>query len=492
MMKTIQTFTKGCAGGLLCLLVLAGCANNLLEDTPASPPAEAGMGRLTISLTGTGAGQRERTLLPTVPQSFSKYELDFTPPIGQEGIPTVSLTGGSASHSMTLSAGIWTITARAYLRIQGVDGISDGDYVAARGSVWVVVSSSSPVSETIDLRGGVDQGEGVFSYDIKLPPDLDAASLEIIGLDGNTVKTVDLQTAAAGSFALDSGYYVFRTSRTKGAAVRVQAEIVHIYEGWTTEAGGPEYDFTAPLNSAAELMEFLSAQPDNDAASPYPVALSGLNLETDFEKDDDPLGLLYGALGGKYVTLDLSACTGASIPGTSDTAASGRPDKDKLVSVILPDSLTTIGDYTFYNCTSLEAIDLPDSLTAIGVEAFRGCTSLEAIDLPDSLTAIGVGAFRGCISLEAIDLPDSLTTIEWYAFQDCTSLAVIDLPDSPSLTTIGEYAFEGCTSLEAIDLPDSLTTIGYSAFYGCTSLEAIDLPDSPPPSASTPSTAVQP
>jgi hypothetical protein len=110
------------------------------------------MGQLTIALTGTGDIGGERTLVPTAPESFSKYELVFTPESGQPGVPTVTLTEGT-SHSLTLPAESWTITALAYIRIQGVEGITDGDYAAARGSKAVTISSSAAVNETIDLRG---------------------------------------------------------------------------------------------------------------------------------------------------------------------------------------------------------------------------------------------------------------------------------------------------------------------------------------------------
>jgi hypothetical protein len=257
----------------------------------------------------------------------------------------------------------------------------------------------------------------------------------------------------------------------------VRAEVVHIYTALTTEAAGPGYDFTTiHANNIAEIQRLLSTQPTNTTGSPYTVVLGGgFDLEKDFIKDDDPLGLLYEALDGKYVNLDLSAC-GGGLPGITLDTVNNRPNKDRIVSLTLPDTLTSIGEYAFFGCTSLAAVDLPDSLASIGDNAFSGCTSLAAVDLPDSLTEIGDNAFRICTSLAAIDLPDSLTSIGRDAFSYCTSLAAIDLPDN--LTSIGEYAFYYCMSLASIGLPDALTEIGGSAFESCTSLASIDLPDS--------------
>jgi hypothetical protein len=462
-MKHLHARIKRVISSLLGLLVLAGCPNGLVNppETEVTPHGE--MGQLTISLTGISINQGERTLFPGVPVSFSKYELVFTPTSGQKPVDPVPLIDG-ISHSLSLPEGTWTITALAYVQIQGVEGIEQGDYVAARGSVDVTVSASSPVNKIIDLHGGVDQGKGVFSYDIKIPEDLDSATLEILSLGGSLVKSVNLKTDTSGSFALDSGYYLLKVSRVKGENATGWAEVVHIYTALTTEAGGPGYDFTG-FSSAAEMLGWLGSQPANTADSPYTVALSGLDLAKDLHKGDDPLGLLYEALDGKYVSLDMSAC-GGDLPGTHYETANNRPNRDKIVSVILPDSLASIGQSAFYGCSSLASIDLPDSLITMDSWAFSSCTSLTSIDLPDSLITMGYGTFSGT-SLVSVDLSDSLTSID---LSNCALLTSIDLPDS--VTYVHLY---GCTSLASIDLPDSVTFVDLA---GCALLTSIDLPDS--------------
>ena len=88
-------------------------------------------------------------------------------------------------------------------------------------------------------------------------------------------------------------------------------------------------------------------------------------------------------------------------------------------SVTIPDSVTSIGDWAFYNCTSLTSVTIPDSVTSIGDRAFSGCTSLTSVAIPDSVTSIGDGAFSGCTSLASVTIPDSVTSIGYGAFDKC-------------------------------------------------------------------------
>ena len=144
--------------------------------------------------------------------------------------------------------------------------------------------------------------------------------------------------------------------------------------------------------------------------------------------------------------------------------------------IVIPDSVTSIGEGAFMGCTSLEEITIPDSVTSIEDWALKNCTSLKVITIPDSVTSIDEGAFMGCYSLKEITIPDSVTSIGEGAFMDCTSLKVITIPNS--VTLIGEYAFSNCTSLEEITIPDSVTSIGVHAFSDCHSLEEITIPNS--------------
>ena len=147
-----------------------------------------------------------------------------------------------------------------------------------------------------------------------------------------------------------------------------------------------------------------------------------------------------------------------------------------LTSLVIPDSVTNIGDYAFAFCRSLTDIVIPDSVTSIGNWAFWNCRSLTDIVIPDSVTSIGDNAFHFCSSLSNIAISDSVTSIGNNAFCDCRSLTDIVIPDS--VTNIGDAAFCGCKSLRTIVIPDSVTSIGNNAFCDCSSLSNLVLPDS--------------
>ena len=125
----------------------------------------------------------------------------------------------------------------------------------------------------------------------------------------------------------------------------------------------------------------------------------------------------------------------------------------------------------FSGCTELTSIVLPKSVTSIGDEAFAGCTKLKSIIIPENVISIGKGAFDGCTALSNVIIPKKVASIGSQAFRNCTGLHSVTIPNS--VTSIGIQAFEGCTGLTSITIPNSVTSIGNNAFAGCSNLKSV-------------------
>ncbi|MDD6145418.1 MAG: leucine-rich repeat protein, partial [Mycoplasmataceae bacterium] len=161
-------------------------------------------------------------------------------------------------------------------------------------------------------------------------------------------------------------------------------------------------------------------------------------------------------------------------------------------SIILPTTVTYIGDYAFDGCNQITGLTIPSSVKYIGSCAFKdcssianrvvipneiteilpstfqGCSKLTEVTLSNKLTKIGQNAFNNCVKLANILLPDSLVEIDNYAFNSCTSLTKVDV--SNHVTRIGSYSFQSCTGLTDVNVADSVELIDKYAFYGCSNL----------------------
>ena len=160
-----------------------------------------------------------------------------------------------------------------------------------------------------------------------------------------------------------------------------------------------------------------------------------------------------------------------------DLSAKTSPFKniETLKTVIIGNSVTSIGNSAFYECTGLKSVVIGNSVTSIGSYAFYYCSSLTSIEIPNSVTSIRYDAFHGCSSLTSIEIPNSVTSIGSYVFSHCTSLASIEIPNS--VTRIVYRTFFKCSNLANVVIGDSVKYIESEAFYGCSALTGIVFPD---------------
>ncbi|MCM1167595.1 MAG: leucine-rich repeat domain-containing protein [Ruminococcus sp.] len=150
--------------------------------------------------------------------------------------------------------------------------------------------------------------------------------------------------------------------------------------------------------------------------------------------------------------------------------------RKELAKVVLPDTVTSIGDCAFDNCQSLTAVNIPGGVTALGKRVFSGCLELAEIKIPSLVRTIGESAFSSCVKVEEIVIPEGVTEIGDYMFNVCVSLKSVVLPGT--IGKIGVLAFYNCMSLGEIVIPEGVTEIGRQAFMRCAALKSVVLPAS--------------
>ena len=122
-----------------------------------------------------------------------------------------------------------------------------------------------------------------------------------------------------------------------------------------------------------------------------------------------------------------------------------------VTSVVIPNSVTSIGGYAFAFCYNLISVTIPESVTNIGSFVFNGCHSLLSVTIPNGVPSIGEAAFMGCYNLISVIIPNSVTSIGFSAFGLCFNLISVTIPNS--VTSIEDYAFDRCTILQRVFLP---------------------------------------
>ena len=188
----------------------------------------------------------------------------------------------------------------------------------------------------------------------------------------------------------------------------------------------------------------------------------------------------------------------------------GAFEGKNLKSVVIPNSVTSIGDFAFRSIRGLKSISIPDTVTFIGFQNFYGDSQLQSVTLPAGLKELGYGSFGWCTALKSIEvspdnpyfemkdnmliekgthklvyfldavkgtleIPEEIQEIESNAFENNKGLKEIIIPNS--VKAIRNAAFNGCQNVTAITLPEGLKEIEFYTFERCSKLESLVIPD---------------
>lgn len=217
----------------------------------------------------------------------------------------------------------------------------------------------------------------------------------------------------------------------------------------------------------------------------------------------------YGCSGMKEITIPSSVrtigvssfegCAGkATINcaiGSASSSANGKFQKAKFTEVVIGDGVTYVGSWAFYACTQLLSVVVPESLTTFYGDAFTDCASITDVYISDLSKWCNSKFYEGHViggcyanplhkgaalwlngeKITDLVIPSDVTTINDRVFCGCNCLTNVRLHDE--VIAIKPYAFEDCKSIASINIPSNITEIGKFAFYGCSSLKKVYISD---------------
>ena len=144
----------------------------------------------------------------------------------------------------------------------------------------------------------------------------------------------------------------------------------------------------------------------------------------------------------------------------------------RLRNLIIPSSVKSIGNFCFSYCMAIESVTIPSTVETLGAGAFSTCEGLVSVNIESGITSIEGSTFSYCINLVRVTIPATVESIGNNAFYGCKAITSVDIPNA----SVGDSAFSGCQVLKTVTLGDGVTSIGSSAFSGCVMLETIFIP----------------
>lgn len=192
----------------------------------------------------------------------------------------------------------------------------------------------------------------------------------------------------------------------------------------------------------------------------------------DYSNDTCTVIGYYGTDSDVYIPESVEALKVTRLDfGYQVAAPRNRWDNPKnVVSITIPSTVTSVGNYCFSRLTNLQKITIPSSVKEFGAGLFQECTSLEEFTIPTKMTAVPHEIFRDCTSLSKVTMHSKVTSIDYNAFENCISLKEIKLPSG--LKSLGGQCFLS-SGLESISIPNTVSELYSGVFQNCKSLNSV-------------------
>ena len=515
--------------------LIVGCKNTVVPESVTSIGDRAfygcsGLTSITIpnsvSSIGEYAFNRCSSLTSiTIPNSVTNIGTaafsgctgltDFTMGNGVESIAESAFYGCSSLTSITIGNSVESIAESAFYGCSSLTSITIGNSVTSIGRRAFEYCSGLV---TVTIGNSVKNiGDQAFSYCTRLTTVSIGNSVKNIGdaafsacFSLQKVIVSDIAAWCGIKFADNPLYYAHHLYSDENTEIK---ELV--IPNSVTSIGNSAFHYCSGLTSVTigNSVTSIGRSAFSGCTGLRKVIVSDIAAWCGIDFADNPLDYAHHLYSDKDTEIkDLVIPN--SVTSIGDGAFSGCSG---LTSVTIPNSVTSIGQNTFYSCSGLTSVTIPNSVTSIGNGAFYGCTALmkvivaditawcgiqfvsavngsnnplsyahhlfsdentEIKDLviPNSVTSISEGAFYGCVGLSSVTIPNSVTIIGDYAFDGCSGLTSVTIPNS--VTRIGSSAFYSCSGLTSVTIGNSVTSIGSSAFYSCSGLTSVTIPNS--------------
>lgn len=395
------------------------------------------------------------------------YSVDVEGDVGGIDIINVVPDASVALKSTNLANVTATInqnkTAWSYSEILPSSKATGSGFICADGSNNSGEITAGSWNGTFNFNISLKENSGLITVEAKNESgeDLNASASEIVGTEKesllnslvdsglvNSLDEVDALIEVESDEFSEMAETTFNVSSIANEGDKIA--ILHFDE----ETSKWEYVSTETVNSDGTITA--------DFSSYSPVAFVKVNENGDLDAIAEQAGL-YDINGNLLCTWEESGIdveTDYTYDNYNTSTTSGYYTLTKkyptATKIVLPDEITSVGKFAFYQCTKLKNITLSSGITSIGEDAFRDCRSLIEVSIPSNVNSIGNCAFFQCYSLSKVVISEGIKHIGQQSFAACNNFTNINIP--LSIESLGYGAFMGNNKLISVTYNETIYT----------------------------------